>query len=141
MTSILSNLEAFVGKYPTTNLVITNGRDDVFEGRYDRAGVSKALNPRENVIALYCREAFFSLHVVKGALVDCWRSPNGAWIGDELGLEGRNVFGNLPEPARLPKEERVPSVPRVAAPVVAPTANQLAEAARTGNLAAAINGA
>ena len=139
VTELPSKLAAFAEKFPTTRLVITNGRDDVYEGNYDPARAANAFNPRENVVVLYAMTAFFALHFVKGVLVDCWRSPNGEWIGVELGLEGRNVFGSLPvatpQPASRP-------VPRVVAPIAAgkSASEILAEAARSGNMAAAITG-
>lgn len=130
ITDLETKLAPFVAQHPTTRLVITNGSNDVYEGNFDPAEIKAVFVGRENVLVVYARTAFFALHFKKGALVDCWRSPNGDWIGDALGLEGRNVFGNLPATSQ-------PAAPR---PVPQPTPSALAQAARTGNLAAAING-
>lgn len=130
-SDIQTKLVPFAARHPGTRLVVTNGSYDLYEGVFDPAALAKALNPRENVICVYARTAFFALHLQKGVLVDCWRSPNGDWIGTELGLEGRNVFGDLPVSTHQPAAPR---------PVPQPAPSALAQAARTGNLAAAING-
>lgn len=147
----LPKLAMFATAYPTTRLVVTDGCDDVYEGNFDPAGVANALNPRENVVSVRARNAFFTLHFVKGLLVDCWRSSDGEWIGDELGLKGRDVFGHLPATTPVPTEKRErhkvePEKPFWAEPQrdpnnpFAPTETAMARAARTGNLAEALNG-
>lgn len=130
ISELETKLAPFGARHAGARAVVTNGSNDVYDGPFDWAAIAKVLNPRENVICLYARTAFFALHLKKGVLVDCWRSPNGEWIGDELGLEGRNVFGDLPV-------STPPAAPR---PVPQQTPSALAQAARTGNLAAAING-
>lgn len=130
ITVLETKLAPFGARHPEARAVVTNGSNDVYDGPFDWAAIAKVLNPRENVICLYARTAFFVLHVKKGEVVDCWRSPNGDWIGAELGLEGRNVFGDLPVSTPQPASPPVPQ----------PTPSVLAQAARTGNLAAAING-
>ena len=133
-------LMTLAGQHPVRIVVTDNGKD-VYEGDFSRDVVLDALNRRNPVIVAFCRTEFFAVELKSDQPVDAWRSPGGQWIGDLFGLEGRNVFGNAPAPERLPKEERAEKVlPGLRTPVtVQPVKDEIARAARTGDLAAALN--
>lgn len=133
-----SKLALFAKNHKDATFTVNDGRFDVSEGDFDHAAIANRVNDRELIVVVYHRNGFCSLRFERGVFAEAWRDSVGDAIAKEIGVpDARNVFGNLP----------THTTPKAAVQEGDPTnpfqrrdlKQQLADAARSGDMAAAIS--